>query len=108
MKNILSLLIVLFICSCTQKTSYTLKWKTASELRNFGYDVYRSENRKGPFTRITPAPIIGAGTSDVINEYAFTDTGLKQTKVYYYYIESISEDGKRKRFTPIQAVSVEK
>jgi hypothetical protein len=80
----------------------TLKWSTASELDNFGYDVYRSEHKNGPFTKLTKEPIAGAGTSDLPSYYEYTDTSIEPYKRYYYYIESISMNGKRNRFTPIR------
>ena len=37
----------------------TLKWATASEVDNFGYDVYRGESSEGPFERRTEEPVLG-------------------------------------------------
>lgn len=79
----------------------TLKWSTASEVDNFGYDVYRGEAEEGPFTRLTEKPLPGAGTTDVPSKYVFADDKIDPTKTYYYYVESISMDGKRERFTPV-------
>lgn len=80
----------------------TLKWSTASEVSNFGYDIYRSENSDGPFERVTKRPIEGAGTTDLISRYEFQDDSIDPHKPYYYYIESISVDGVRKRFSPVK------
>ena len=80
----------------------TLKWSTASEVSNFGYDIYRSENKDGPFERVTNSPIEGAGTTDLISYYEFQDDTIDPYKPYYYYIESISVDGVRKRFSPVK------
>ena len=79
----------------------TLKWTTASEQENFGYDVYRSESVDGPFTRITEEPVSGAGTTDETNEYRYVDRRIDPHKAYYYYVEAISLGGERARFTPI-------
>jgi hypothetical protein len=80
---------------------HTLRWTTASEVDNFGYDVYRSERPDGPFERITERPIPGAGTSDVPRRYEFVDSRVDPHRAYYYYVESISMSGQRQRFTPI-------
>lgn len=80
----------------------TLKWTTASEASNFGYDIYRSENKDGPFERVTKSLIEGAGTTDLISRYEFQDDTIDPRKPYYYYIESISVDGVRKRFSPVK------
>jgi hypothetical protein len=78
-----------------------LKWSTASEVDNFGFDIYRSISEDGPFDRITRQPIPGAGTVDEPQFYEFVDDTIEPGMDYYYYIESISVDGVRERFSPI-------
>ena len=78
-----------------------LKWATASEVNNFGFDVYRGETEEGPFTRLNESPIEGAGNSDEPSFYEYVDDTIDPRKAYYYYVESISLDGRRERFTPI-------
>ncbi len=77
-----------------------IRWSTASEVDNFGFDVYRAEREEGPFTRITQQPVPGAGTSDEPARYEYTDTTIKPGIQYYYYVESISMSGVREKFTP--------
>ena len=79
----------------------TLKWTTASEVDNFGFDIYRSLNEDGPFDRITVDPLPGAGTTDEPQKYVFVDSEIDPTKDYYYYIESISLGGVREVFSPV-------
>jgi len=79
----------------------TLRWKTASEVDNFGFDVYRSDSEDGSFERVTERPIAGAGTSDLPQQYEWVDTRIDPRRAYYYYVESISMDGSRERFTPV-------
>ena len=79
----------------------TLKWTTASEVENFGFDIYRAETENGPFDRITPEPIAGAGTTDEPQNYVFVDAEIDPTRDYYYYIESISLGGVREVFSPV-------
>jgi hypothetical protein len=81
--------------------SNTLKWSTASEVENFGYDVYRAEKEDGPFVRINAKPIPGAGTLDEPRFYQYVDTDIDPTKGYFYYVESISLKGVREKFTPV-------
>lgn len=79
----------------------TLKWKTASEVENFGFDVYRGDAEEGPFERLTETPIPGAGTVDEPQAYVFVDRTIDPRRAYWYYVESISLDGIRERFTPV-------
>ena len=78
----------------------TLRWITASEVDNFGFDVYRAESPDGPFRRVTKTPVPGAGTRDEPSKYAYTDDTIKPDIAYYYYVESISMSGQRENFTP--------
>lgn len=86
----------------------TLRWTTASEVDNFGFDIYRSPAEEGPFDRLTAEPIPGAGTVDEPQSYVFVDDTIDPTKGYYYYIESISIDGIREKFSPVTFVKPKK
>lgn len=81
----------------------TIRWGTASESNNYGFDVYRGDSADGPFTRLTERPIEGGMESDVPRQYQFVDDTIAQGVTYYYYVEAISLDNVRERFTPIQA-----
>jgi hypothetical protein len=77
----------------------TLRWTTASELELFGFDVYRGPSREGPWTRITPGPIRAAGTTDTLQRYVFEDAAIEPDTAYWYWIESVSFQNVRKRYT---------
>ena len=79
----------------------TVRWKTASELDNYGFDVYRSTSEDGPFETINDQPIAGAGTVDVPEYYEFVDRDIRPDTAYYYYVESISLAGEREVITPV-------
>jgi hypothetical protein len=79
----------------------TVRWSTASEVDNFGYDVYRATSADGPFERLTRDPVSGAGTTDLPQRYSFVDDSIDPHQAYYYYVESISLSGERERFTPV-------
>ena len=77
-----------------------VKWVTGSEVNNFGFDVFRGDNEEGPFVKVNSNTIAGAGTSDTPNRYEFIDDTIEEGKAYWYYVESISMDGGREKFTP--------
>lgn len=77
-----------------------VRWKTASEVDNFGYDVYRGDEEAGPFIVLNESPLPGAGTTDSPSEYAFRDDSIDPCRAYWYYVESISVHGEREKFTP--------
>jgi hypothetical protein len=77
----------------------TARWTTASESNTFGYDVYRSDTEKGKFVRITKKPILGNGTTSETHKYEFIDDTIDPCKEYWYYIEEVTTDGQRVKFT---------
>ncbi|MEX0915418.1 MAG: hypothetical protein WD397_16295 [Wenzhouxiangellaceae bacterium] len=87
--------------SGNHRLTNTVTWSTASESNNFGFDIYRGEQNDGPFERITAQPVLGAGTTDLPRDYRFVDREIEAGKIYFYYVESISLSGERKRFTPV-------
>jgi len=78
-----------------------IKWTTASEQDNFGYDIYRSDTEEGEFDIINEDTLQGAGTTIDESKYAFRDDTIDPCKVYYYYVESIATNGTREAFTPV-------
>lgn len=79
----------------------TLKWTTASEVENFGFDIFRGPSEDGPFEKITPEPLAGAGTTDEPQSYVFVDESIDPSRDYFYFIESISLGGIREKFSPV-------
>ena len=83
------------------RLSNTLRWSTASEVDNFGFDVFRSTEQEGPFETINEDPVPGAGTVDTPSNYVYVDDTIVAGQEYFYYIESISMSGERERLTPV-------
>ncbi len=79
----------------------TLRWQTATEVDNFGFDIFRADNEEGPFEKINGDPVAGAGTVDEPQSYVYVDRTNDPTRAYYYYVESISMANVREHFTPV-------
>ena len=103
--NDTALPVVLASFSATFTTEgVTLNWRTESELNNLGFDVYRGKSVDGPFTKVTPALIKGAGTDSTPHSYKFIDESVGVDNTYYYYLENISFDGTRDRSDIIRVI----
>lgn len=84
-----------------ERVANTPKWSLASEQDNFGFDVFRGDSENGEFTKLNKDPILGAGTTDETQKYSWRDDSIDPCKDYWYYVESISTDGAREKFTPV-------
>ncbi|HEY0232368.1 MAG TPA: hypothetical protein VGC55_14045 [Dokdonella sp.] len=83
-----------------QRVANTVRWSTASEQDNFGFDVFRGDSEKGEFKKLTKDPILGAGTSDETHKYEYRDDSIDPCKPYWYYVEGITTKGTHDKFTP--------
>lgn len=84
-----------------QRLANTPRWTTASEVDNFGYDVFRGDKEEGPFAKLNADPILGAGTTDETKNYEYRDDTIDPCREYWYYVESIDTKGGREKFTPV-------
>jgi hypothetical protein len=84
-----------FSAIVVSKNIVNLNWKTATEVKNFGFDVERSNTVQASdiknWTKVGFVP--GNGTSNSTNEYSFTDKSTT-TGNYIYRLKQIDNDGK--------------
>jgi len=77
-------------------TSVLLKWRTATELNNYGFEVQRkivNEGGKGDITEWSKIGFVsGNGTSNSFKSYRFTDTRIAIGK-FAYRLKQIDNDG---------------
>lgn len=74
----------------------TLKWQTASETNNLGFEILRSQTGTEETTEWETIGFIkGKGNSSEINNYSFDDKNLNSTR-YWYRIKQIDLDGSYK------------
>jgi hypothetical protein len=67
-----------------------LKWQTASELNNIGFEIQRS-SENSQWQRI--GFVQGNGTSANVNNYSFSDPVTYFNGKYYYRLKQIDNDG---------------
>lgn len=66
---------------CDQNPRAVLNWTASPSASVTGYNVYRALNSRGPYTRITAAPV--AGTT-------YIDTTVEAGRTYYYVATAVN------------------
>ncbi len=83
-----------------------LRWSTASEFNNQGFEVYRAESADAEPELLASyrnyPELEGAGNSNTTRNYQFRDISALFGKTYYYYLEDIAFDGRRMRHGPVK------
>jgi len=99
-----STLITLSSFTATPKAGKVLlKWSTASEINNSGFNIYRAESENGVYVKINAGLIPSQGSATQGATYAFVDDGLQNRKTYYYKLEDIGLNGKSTMHGPVSA-----
>jgi photosystem II stability/assembly factor-like uncharacterized protein len=75
------------------KGSIVLKWNTATELNNMGFDVERYVN-KSDWMKISF--VKGSGNSTSTINYSYVDKSISKAGKYYYRLKQIDNDGSYK------------
>lgn len=70
----------------------TLRWETASEVENIGFNVLRGTEREGAYSKINGEMIPGAGTTTEPRSYSFVDENISGG-LYFYQLEAIATNG---------------
>ena len=70
-----------------------LNWTTQTETENYGFHVYRSQFEDRDYAKVTQSIIPGAGSSEVIHHYSYTDVTADPSKTYYYKLAALDYNG---------------
>ncbi|MBP9096656.1 MAG: hypothetical protein KBG21_08600 [Ignavibacteria bacterium] len=76
----------------------TLYWRVQSQSNLKGFNIYRSDDAKGEFTKINSSLISPADTM-------YTDNSAEQNKKYFYYISSENNGGMVNNSSVIAAIN---
>ncbi|MCC7261318.1 MAG: T9SS type A sorting domain-containing protein [Candidatus Latescibacteria bacterium] len=79
-----------------------LQWSVVSQSNNLGWEVYRSTD-KVRFEKIGEM-VLGAGTTDELMDYSFTDSGYPAVGTLYYYLKQVDLSGNTARSNMIEVV----
>jgi len=80
-----------------------VRWTTATEINNYGFNLYRSMTEEGELVRINDRVIPGLGMSVRGADYEFVDTDVQLGYTYYYTLEAVEYDGRSERYGPVSA-----
>ncbi len=76
-------------------------WETAQEIKNLGFNLYRSTAKGGPYTKLNASFIPGLLYSVTGKKYTYDDTNVTKGQLYYYKLEDIDSFGKHTWHGPI-------
>jgi len=82
-----------------------VRWSTASEDDNLGFNVYRENDSDTHRIQINPELIPGAGTTAESHDYTFSDTDVQAGSIYRYWLEQVDVNGKTELFGPVTVES---
>lgn len=83
----------------------TVEWTTASELNTAGFNLYRSESKDGPYTRLNTDLIPGSTDPLTGGSYAYTDTQVIAGHTYFYQLEDVEIGGNATRHDPYEVTA---
>ncbi len=102
--------LVSFDVTSDGKNNY-LKWVTASEINNLGFNLYKAVASGGMqvpdrlvYVKINDSMIPGAGTSSETHEYQYRDEGIEPENTYWYYLEDVDYSGVKTQYDTIKIV----
>ncbi len=79
-------------------------WRTAAEIDNLGFHVYRSAFPDRDWIQVTGALVLGLGDSALGGTYRFVDRTVENGLRYYYRLEDVDVRGVRTFHGPVEAI----
>ncbi|KPL17875.1 MAG: hypothetical protein AMJ92_10580 [candidate division Zixibacteria bacterium SM23_81] len=86
-----------------------VKWTTANERQNLGFNLLRRSSPKEPFVEINPEliPSAGQGNSENPLHYQFMDQEVSTGVTYEYQLEAVTFQGHKSVYGPVTAIVME-
>ena len=86
-----------------KRKSVVLRWKTETEVDNFGFNIYRSESESGQYVKVNEKLISPKGYAIRGAKYKFTDKNVQGGKTYWYKLEDIDSIKGSTQHGPVKA-----
>ena len=93
---------IVFLAASGTGEAIKIEWETANEIRNAGFNLYRSNHYSGPYTKINDALIPGLGNSVKGRRYVYTDTDVSRGITVFYRLEDIDFNRTRTGHGPVE------
>jgi len=78
-----------------------VEWETAQEVNNLGFNLYRSTESNGSYTKLNKQLIPGLISAVSGQQYRYTDKDVISSVLYYYMLEDVDLSGTRTMHGPI-------
>jgi hypothetical protein len=89
------------------KKTIIIRWETATERKNLGFNLYRAESEDGERLKLNEdlIPTLVPPGSPFGAQYEFVDDDkkLKNKVVYYYWLETVDTQGETEQYGPVTA-----
>ncbi len=90
--------------SLDRQIGVILRWETASEIDNLGFNVYRATRKRGPWKMLNRQLIpsnVPPG-SPVGSQYEWNDATARPNRRYFYMLEDVDVNGTSTKHGPVQ------
>lgn len=78
----------------SQNTALVIRWITASEINNLGFNLYRATSRMGTRTQLNSSLIPSQNLGGITGAtYTYTDQDVVPGITYYYWLELVNISG---------------
>ncbi|GAF74614.1 unnamed protein product, partial [marine sediment metagenome] len=92
---------IIFFNAIGQGASVLVQWETAQEIDNLGFNLYRSTEPYGSYTKLNKVLIPGLVSSITGRWYSYIDTNIIMGVPYYYKLEDVDLKGKGTMHGPV-------
>jgi hypothetical protein len=82
-----------------------VKWTTAVEIENAGFNLYRADSADGSYVRINPKLIPAKSNPISGRTYPYLDKDVERGKTYFYKLEDVDLQGNTMMHGPVSATT---